>query len=78
MKIIQTELRTGEMRLEYAELGPRYQAWANCAPKGWELWIFHKTDCRKFNTSLRGIEMRTFKDREMMTKWVKSHLVAKI
>lgn len=77
MKVIQTELRTGELRLEYAEINPRYQVWANCTRRGWELWIFHKTECREFNTGLRGMEKRTFKEREIMTKWVKSRFGAR-
>lgn len=70
MEIIQTELRTGELRLEYK--GCRLQLWATSTRKGWELYILRGGN-RKFNTALVGVELRTFKERTMMTKWIKSN-----
>ena len=69
MEIIQTQTRDGEVRLEYK--GLRLQVWANSTRKGWELWILHN-EPKRFNTTLLGVERRTFKERTIMTKWVKS------
>lgn len=78
MKTQEYILRTGEIRLDYIELGrgvDRIEAVQS--KKGWAAYIVYKRKDRIYNCGLKGIELRTFPERTVMTKWVKSHFVCK-